>query len=80
MSQNYKMTFDIKWLSTTLFIFSGTLVALKLPGMKYAFPGFVIAHGILFYEFYIVQHNTPLAIQNAYFFVINTIASFIWLS
>jgi hypothetical protein len=71
--------FDIKWLSTTLFIFCGTLVALKLPYMQYAFPGFVIAHGVLAHHFYKVHPNKPLLIQNIYFFFLNTAASYVWL-
>lgn len=71
--------FDIKWLSTILFIFGGTAVALKAPFMRYAFPGFVVAHGILVYYF-IKQHNSkPLIFQNSYFFLLNIIASYIWL-
>jgi len=71
--------FDIKWISTTLFIFCGTLVALKLPNMEWAFPGFAIAHVILAHHFYKVYPNKPLLIQNIYFFLLNTAASYIWL-
>lgn len=71
--------FDIKWISTTLFIFCGTLVALKLPYMQYAFPGFIVAHAILAHHFCRIHPNKPLLIQNIYFFFLNTAASYIWL-
>lgn len=71
--------FDIKWLSTTLFIIGGTLVAIKSPYMKYAFPGFVMAHAILLYYFIIHHNSKPLILQNIYFFFLNIVASYIWL-
>jgi len=71
--------FDIKWISTILIIVSGTVLALKLPVMRFAFPGFVIAHGILTHHFYKVHPNKPLFIQNIYFFFLNIMASYIWL-
>lgn len=70
--------FDIKWISTALFLFGGTSVALQVPWIKYAFPCFVIAHSIQLYDFYRTHKNKPLMLQNAYFFVINTIATIIW--
>jgi hypothetical protein len=70
---------DMKWISTAIFVLGGTLVALKLPIMQYAFPFFVVGHSILLYEFGILQHNKPLIIQNAYFMVVNSIATYIWL-
>ena len=72
------MKFDIKWISTVLFIFGGTTVALKMPWMKYSFPSFVIAHAILLYEFFRTHKNKPLIVQNIYFFIVNIIATFIW--
>ena len=72
-------SFDIKWISTALFIFAGTSVALKFPWMAYAFPGFVISHGLLIHHFYKVHPNKPLLIQNVYFFFLNIFASYIWL-
>jgi len=72
--------FDIKWISTSLFIVCGTIVALKLPIMKYAFPGFIVAHAILIHHFYKVHPNKPLLFQNIYFFILNTFASYIWLT
>ena len=74
------MKFDIKWISTTLFIFGGTSVALQTPWIKYAFPGFVIAHSILLYEFSRTHRNTPLIFQNLYFFIVNMIATYFWFS
>lgn len=71
--------FDIKWLSTCLLIICGTMIALKLPYMQYAFLGFVIAHGILTYYFYIIHPNKPLLIQNVYFLFLNSTASYVWL-
>lgn len=71
--------FDIKWLSTSLLIICGTMVALKLPYMQYAFPGFVVAHGILTYYFYKIHPNKPLFTQNIYFFFLNTAATYVWL-
>lgn len=71
--------FDIKWISTILFIVCGTFVALKLPNMQYAFPGFVISHGVLIHHFYSIHPNKPLLFQNIYFFFLNTAASYIWL-
>jgi hypothetical protein len=69
---------DIKWVSTILFIFGGTICALKLPIIKYAFPCFVIAHTILLYDFLKTHKNKALIFQNAYFFVINCLATYIW--
>ena len=37
----------------------------------FAFPGFVIAHAILLYDFYRTHKNKPLLLQNGYFFVVN---------
>jgi hypothetical protein len=71
--------FDIKWISTVLFIIGGTIVALRLPIMKYGFPMFVAAHAILVYSFYTNHKNTPLLLQNIYFFFLNIAASYIWL-
>jgi len=70
--------FDIKWISTALFIFGGTSVAFQLPWLKWAFPGFVIAHAVLLYDFYKTHKNKPLMLQNSYFFVVNIIATIIW--
>lgn len=70
--------FDIKWISTTLFIFGGTSVALKLPWMKYAFPCFVIAHTLLIFNLYKYYRNPALIFQNIYFLIINLIATFVW--
>jgi hypothetical protein len=70
--------FDIKWIATILFIFGGTTVALKMPWIKFAFPCFVIAHGVLLYDFIKTHKNKPLIVQNTYFFIVNIIATFIW--
>jgi len=70
--------FDIKWIAALLFIVGGTTIALKLPHIKYAFPCFVVAHGISIYDFYKTHKNIPLILQNAYFFVVNIIATYIW--
>jgi hypothetical protein len=70
---------DIKWIASALFIFAGTLVALKLPIMKYAFPMFCIAHLILIYDFTTTHKNKPLIIQNIYFFIVNIIATYVWM-
>ena len=70
---------DIKWIASVLFIFAGTLVALKLSIMKYAFPLFCIAHLILIYDFSTTHKNKPLIIQNIYFFIVNIIATYIWM-
>jgi hypothetical protein len=70
--------FDIKWIATALFIFGGTSCALKLPFIKFAFPCFVIAHGIHIYDFLRTHRNKALLFQNAYFFIINSIATYIW--
>lgn len=70
--------FDIKWIATALFIFGGTICALKLDFMKWAFPCFVIAHTIFLYDFFRTHRNRPMILQNAYFLVINTIATFVW--
>lgn len=71
--------FDIRWVSTLLFITGGTTVALKLPFLKYAFPAFVIAHAILVHYFLRVHPNKPLLFQNIYFFFLNAIASYVWI-
>ena len=71
--------FDLKWISTTLFVTCGTIVALRLPFMKYAFPGFVIAHAVLIEYFWKIHPNRPLLLQNIYFFFINIIATYMWL-
>jgi hypothetical protein len=71
-------SFDIKWISTMLFIFGGTSIALKLPWIKYAFPCFVIAHTILIFNLYKYYRNTALIFQNIYFLTVNTIATFLW--
>jgi hypothetical protein len=70
---------DIKWVSSLLFIIAGTMVALRLPMMKIAFPMFVVAHGILVYDFHKTHKNKPLIIQNIYFFIVNIIATYIWM-
>ena len=70
---------DIKWIASTLFIIAGTFVALKLPIMKFAFPMFCIAHLILIYDFTTTHKNKPLIIQNIYFFIVNIIATYIWM-
>ena len=70
--------FDIKWIATALFIFGGTVVAMKLPIMKYAFPGFVIAHSIFLYDFITTHKNKALIFQNFYFFCMNTVACYVW--
>lgn len=70
--------FDIKWISTALFIISGTFISLRLPGMQYAFPVLAIAHSILVYEFYFKQFNKPLLIHNLYFAIVNAFATYIW--
>lgn len=72
------MRFDIKWVSTSLFIFGGTIIALKMPFMKWGFPSFVLAHIILLYDFIKTHKNKPLIIQNTYFLIINSIATYIW--
>jgi hypothetical protein len=74
------MNFDLKWISTILFIFGGTSVALQTPWIKYAFPGFVLAHAILTYYFAKLHFNKPLLVQNIYFFVVNIVATFVWFS
>lgn len=70
--------FDIKWISTILFVLAGSSVALKLPWIEYCFPCFVIAHGIIYYDQLKTERNRPLMIQNGYFFIVNIIATFIW--
>jgi|APCry1669189472_1035225.scaffolds.fasta_scaffold00353_11 hypothetical protein len=70
--------FDIKWIALTIFIIAGTSVALKMPWLKWSFPGFVIAHGILVYDFARTHKNLPLLLQNSYFFIVNIIATYIW--
>lgn len=70
---------DIKWIASILFIIAGTFVALKLHIMKYSFPMFCIAHLILIYDFTTTHKNKPLIIQNIYFFIVNIIATYIWM-
>lgn len=70
--------FDIKWVSTILFILAGTSVALKMPWIQYCFPCFVLAHFIILYDQLKTEKNRPLIIQNAYFCVVNIIATLIW--
>ena len=72
------MKFDVKWIATALFIFGGTVCALKLPIMRFAFPCFVVAHFIFLYDFIRTHKNKPLIIQNTYFLIINSIATYIW--
>ena len=72
------MKFDLKWISMSLFIFGGTISALKLSFMKYAFPCFVVGHIIVLYDFISTHKNKPLIIQNIYFLIINSIATYIW--
>ena len=72
------MKFDIKWLATILFIFGGTSVAVQAPWIKFSFPCFCLGHMILIYDFATTHKNKPLIIQNTYFLVINTIATYIW--
>ena len=67
--------FDIKWIATALFIFGGTICALKLSFMKFAFPCFVVAHSIFLFDFITTHKNKPLIIQNTYFLIVNTIAT-----
>lgn len=73
------MMLDIKWISTILLISGATALAFKIPFFAYCFPAFVIAHGILVYEFGVRHKNMPLLIQNGYFIGLNSIATYIWL-
>ena len=73
-----KVNFDIKWISSTIFIIAGTSMALKTPWLKWSFPAFVVGHTILTYEFYHRHKNIPLLIQNSYFAMVNIIATYIW--
>jgi hypothetical protein len=70
--------FDIKWVSTILFILAGTSVALKMPWIQYCFPCFAAAHAIIYYDQLKTEKNKPLMIQNGYFLIVNIIATFIW--
>lgn len=70
--------FDKKWIATALFIFGGTACALKLTFIRFAFPCFVIAHGILLHDFLKTHKNKALIFQNLYFFIVNSIATYIW--
>ena len=73
------MTFDIKWISTTLLIGGATALSLKVQNFEYCFPIFVLAHTILAYEFSMRHKNLPLFIQNCYFIGLNSIGSYVWL-
>jgi len=73
-----KVKFDIKWVSTVLFIFAGTSVATKMPWTPWAFPCFAVAHSILLYDFFKTHKNKALMFQNLYFLVVNIIATYIW--
>ena len=75
---DYIKTFDMKWISTALFIFAGTSVALKASWISIAFPCFVIGHAILVYYFIIHHKSKPLILQNVYFLIMNIIATYIW--
>jgi hypothetical protein len=70
--------FDIKWIATALFIFGGTVVAIKAPFIKYAFPCFVLGHAIFLYDFITTHKNKALIFQNAYFFCMNIFACYVW--
>jgi hypothetical protein len=70
--------FDIKWISFFFFVVGGTAVCFKLSWMHYVFPGFVIAHAVLIYDFYRTHKNKPLILQNIYFLVINIFATYNW--
>jgi hypothetical protein len=70
--------FDIKWIAFALFVFGGTVVSLKLSFMRFAFPCFVVGHAIFVYDFWKSHKNMPLLLQNAYFLVVNLIATYIW--
>jgi hypothetical protein len=71
-------SFDIKWISTALFIFGGTVVASRVTWMEFAFPCFVIAHCILLFDFYRTHKNRALMFSNIYFLLINTYATYNW--
>lgn len=73
------MTFDIKWISTTLLIGGATALSLKVQNFEYCFPIFVLAHTILAYEFSMRHKNLPLFIQNCYFIGLNSIGAYVWL-
>lgn len=73
------MTFDIKWISTTMLIGGATALSLQAPYFQYCFPIFVLAHTILAYEFSMRHKNLPLFIQNCYFIGLNSIGSYVWL-
>jgi hypothetical protein len=77
-ASHVKVKFDIKWIATFLFIFGGTTVATKMPWIFWAFPCFVVAHAILLYDFYFTHKNKALMFQNAYFLVVNIVATFLW--
>jgi hypothetical protein len=70
--------FDIKWIATALFIFGGTVVAMKAPIIKYAFPAFVLGHIIYLYDFIATHKNKALIFQNVYFFFMNIFACYVW--
>ena len=71
-------TFDIKWISTALFILGGTGFALKLPFMRWGIPCFVLGHCILLYYFINHHKSKPLILQNMYFLVLNLIGIYVW--
>ena len=70
--------FDIKWVSMALFMFGGTVFALKLPFMKWGVPCFMVAHGINLYYFIVHHKSKPLILQNLYFLLLNAFGIYTW--
>lgn len=70
--------FDIKWVSMALFIFGGTVFALKLPFMKWGVPCFAIGHAINLYYFTTHHKSKPLILQNLYFLLLNIFGIYTW--
>lgn len=72
--------FDIKWIATGLFIFGGTVISIKAPILRYAFPCLVLAHSIYLYDFMSTHKNKALVFSNAYFLLMNIYATYTWWS
>ena len=67
----------MKWIATTLFIFSGLLLSLNLDISKFGFLTFFIGHIILMCYF-LKFKDWAMIVQNGFFIIIDLIGIYRW--
>jgi hypothetical protein len=67
----------LKWLSTTLFLCAGLILALNLPFSKVGFILFFIGHIVLLGVF-VRARDWPMITQNGFFILIDLIGIYRW--